>query len=206
LTITGDYRYNRGALQLLRHRAKEEGTMKAVILFGSPRKNGNTIQLARVAADTLKEKGHSVRMLYLNDLNIRPCQGCYICRDKGVCRINDDMKDIRKYVLESDLIIYATPIYWFGPSGQLKLAMDRSIAFLDKDYVSRVAGKKAITLMTCGDTDIDTCRPALDMFKKTFDLLKLDHVGNVAATGCEAKGDIREEFKEKARQIIESIV
>ena len=71
--------------------------MKTVILFGSPRKNGNTIQLARTMTDALKKKGHSVRMLYLNDLNIRPCQGCYACLKNGSCKINDDMKDIRKY-------------------------------------------------------------------------------------------------------------
>jgi multimeric flavodoxin WrbA len=56
------------------------------------------------------------------------------------------MKDICKYILESDLVIYATPIYWFGPSAQLKLVIDRSIAFMDGDYNSRIEGKKAITL------------------------------------------------------------
>ena len=180
--------------------------MKAVMLFGSPRKKGNTIQLARIMTDTLKEKGHSMRMLYLNDLNIRPCQGCYVCLKTGICKINDDMKDLRKYIMESDLIIYATPIYWFGPSGQLKLAMDRSIAFMDEDYNSRVSGKKTVTLMTCGDTDIDTCRPTLDMFRKTFDLLKLDYVGGVEALGCEATGDIKEEYKEKTKKLVESII
>ncbi len=132
--------------------------MNAVILFGSPRKKGNTVELARVMAATLKEKGWSVRTLYLNDMNIRPCQGCYTCLPGGVCRINDDMKDVRKYIMESDLIVYATPIYWFGPSGQLKLAMDRSIAFMDESYNSRIEGKKAVTLTTFGDENMDTCR------------------------------------------------
>ncbi len=178
--------------------------MKTLILLGSPRKKGNTIQLARVMADTLKEKGHSVRMLYLNDLNIRPCQGCYMCRSKGMCKINDDMKDIRKYIIESDLIVYATPIYWFGPSGQLKLAMDRSIAFLDKDYNSRIAGKKAVTLMTCGSDDIDTCGPTIDIFKKTFDLLKLSYIGSIEALGCE-EGTIKETYTKKTKKLADSI-
>ena len=179
--------------------------MKALVLFGSPRKKGNTIQLSRVMVEALKEKGHSVRMLYLNDLNIRPCQGCLICLKNGICRINDDMKDIRKYIMESDLIVYATPIYWFGPSGQLKLAMDRSIAFMDKDYNSRIAGKKAVTLMTCGDDDIDTCRPTIDMFKKTFDLLKLNYAGSVEALGCEGEGDIKQTYKKKTKKLADSL-
>ncbi|MCX5799684.1 MAG: flavodoxin family protein, partial [Proteobacteria bacterium] len=74
--------------------------MKTVILFGSPRKDGNTIQLVNILSRTLKNKGHSVRILYLNDMNIRPCQGCYACLKKGICKINDDMKDIRKYIME----------------------------------------------------------------------------------------------------------
>ena len=175
--------------------------MKAVILFGSPRKAGNTIELARLATDTLRENGHSVRMLYLNDLNIRPCQGCYTCLSDGTCRINDDMRDIRKYVMESDLIVYATPIYWFGPSSQLKLAMDRFIAFMDPDYQSRIAGKKAMTLITCADGNKSTCQPALDMFKKTFDLLKLDYVGGVEATSCTGTGSVKEADKEKTRKL-----
>jgi multimeric flavodoxin WrbA len=179
--------------------------MKVLVLFGSPRKKGNTIQLSQVMVDRLKEKGHSVRTLYLNDLNIRPCQGCYICLKNGICKINDDMKDIRKYIMESDLIVYATPIYWFGPSGQLKLAMDRSIAFMDKDYNSRIAGKKAITLMTCGSDDIDTCRPTIDIFKKTFDLLKLSYVGSIEALGCEDKGDIKEAYKKKTKKLADSL-
>ena len=143
----------------------------AVVLFGSPRKKGNTAELARTVIATLKDKGWGVRTLYLNDMNIRPCQGCYTCLPGGVCKIKDDMKDVRKYIMESDLIVYATPIYWFGPSGQLKLAMDRSIAFMDENFASRVKGKKAITLTTFGDENMDSCQPAIDMFTKTFDLL-----------------------------------
>jgi len=179
--------------------------MKTVILFGSPRKNGNTIQLARDMVDALKKRGHNVRMLYLNDLKIRPCQGCYACLEDGVCKINDDMKDVRKYILESDAIVYATPIYWFGPSAQLKLVMDRSIAFMDNDYNSRVAGKKAVTLITFADNNMDTCKPALDMFKKSFDLLKLGYVGSIEVSGCTDGEPIKDEYKKKITKLVDSL-
>ena len=179
--------------------------MQTVILFGSPRKEGNTIQLARVVTDTLRARGGNVRMLYLNDMNIRPCQGCLACLKEGVCKINDDMKDIRKYVHESDLIVYASPVYWFGPTGQLKIVMDRSIAFMDEEYNSRIKGKKAITLMTFADETMDTCQPALDMFRKTFELLGITWAGNVEAPGCLEKGSVKEEYKEKAARLAESI-
>jgi multimeric flavodoxin WrbA len=178
--------------------------LKTVILFGSPRKDGNTIELAKALSEALKARGGNVRMLYLNDMNIRPCQGCYACLKDGSCRINDDMKDIRKYVLESDLIVYASPVYWFGPSGQLKLAMDRSIAFMDEEYNSRIKGKKVITLMTFADESPDTCEPALGMFRKTFDLLGLSWIGGVEAPGCTGKGEVKEEYREKAVRLAES--
>jgi len=177
----------------------------AVILFGSPRKKGNTVELARAMSAVLKDKGWGVRMLYLNDLNIRPCQGCYVCLPGGVCKINDDMKDVRKYIMESDLIIYATPIYWFGPSGQLKLVMDRSIAFMDESYGSRIEGKKAVTLTTFADEDMDSCRPAIDIFQKTFDLLKVAYAGQVNAPGCQTEGGVRQEYIDKARTLAESL-
>jgi multimeric flavodoxin WrbA len=179
--------------------------MKTVILFGSPRKDGNTIQLVQTMTDALKNKGHSVRMLYLNELNIRPCQGCYTCLKKGSCKINDDMKNIRKYILESDLIVYATPIYWFGPSAQLKLVMDRSIAFMDSDYNSRIAGKKAVTLLTFADNNMDTCRPTLEMFKETFGILKLGYAGNIEVPGCIEGETIKEEYMNKIRKLVDSL-
>ncbi|MHB8111105.1 MAG: flavodoxin family protein [Syntrophorhabdaceae bacterium] len=177
----------------------------AVILFGSPRKKGNTAELARTMAATLKGKGWGVRTLYLNDLNLRPCQGCYVCLPAGICRIHDDMKDVRKYILESDLIVYATPIYWFGPSSQLKLVMDRSIAFMDEKFTSRIKGKNAVTLTTFGDESYDSCQPAIDMFKKTFELLGVIYAGQVNAPGCQPQGGIDSGHIEKTRILAESL-
>jgi multimeric flavodoxin WrbA len=111
------------------------------------------------------------------------------------------MKDIRKYMIDADLIVYATPIYWFGPSGQLKLAMDRGIAFMDQEYSSRIKGKKVITLMTCADENMDTFQPALGMFKKTFDLLGLTQAGSVEVPGCVDGKKIKKEFIQKTKKL-----
>lgn len=180
--------------------------MKAVILFGSPRKDGNTIRLVNAFSDVLKDRGINVRMLYLNDMNIRPCQGCCACLPAGICKINDDMKDIRKYILESELIVYASPVYWFGVSSQLKLAIDRTFAFMDEKFNSRIAGKKAVTILTCGFENTSVCEPSISMFKKIFNLQKLSYSGNIEATGCPAHGvSVKEEFIEKTRKLAESL-
>jgi multimeric flavodoxin WrbA len=179
--------------------------VKTVILFGSPRKDGNTRLLTDAFAEALKTRQTDVRLLYLNDMNIRPCQSCFVCSEKGVCRINDDMRDIGKYIMESDLVVYATPVYWWAPSAQLKLVMDRSIIFLDEDYNSRIKGKKAVTLMTCGDGDIGTCGPALDIFTRSFSALGMEYAGHVEATGCEGRGEVPASALDAARKVAASI-
>ena len=179
--------------------------MKVVVLFGSPRKDGNTIQLVHAFCEVLKHKGHDIETLYLNDMNIRPCQGCLSCIPEGICGIDDDMKDVRTYIMDSDVIVYATPVYWWGPSAQLKLAIDRSIAFFDEQYLSRIAGKKAVTLMTFADQDPTTSQPALDMFSRTFGGLGLSNLGGVEVSGCEGKVRLGEEALQKARNLAESI-
>jgi multimeric flavodoxin WrbA len=179
--------------------------MKTVILFGSPRKKGNTRRLVDIFSETMKKNGHDVRLLNLNDMNLRPCQGCLICAKEGKCRINDDMKDLRKYMLESDLIVYATPVYWWGPSSQLKLVIDRSIAFFDENLASRIKGKKAVTLMTCADKSPDTFAPALDAFRRTFDALSITYLGGVEAAGCEGAGEVARKDLERTKKLAGSL-
>jgi multimeric flavodoxin WrbA len=179
--------------------------MEVVVLFGSPRRKGNTIELVNAMTETFRARGHHVRMLYLNDMHIRPCQGCLTCMEEGLCRINDDMKDIRKYMLEADLIVFATPVYWFTVSGQLKIVMDRSLAFMDKEYNSRIRGKKAVTIMTSGDGDPAVCAPALDTFRQTFNLLGLDYAGHVEGLGCGERGGVAQEDMERAGKLAETL-
>jgi multimeric flavodoxin WrbA len=179
--------------------------MKTLILFGSPRKDGNTRQLTDAFADAVKKGKGDVRVLYLNDMNIRPCQACRKCADTGVCRINDDMKDVHKYVKESDVVVYATPIYWSGPSAQMKAVMDRSVAFLDNDFASRVNGKKGVVLLSCGDEAEEMCGPSREMFRKTFEGLGMVHGGEVIATGCDDKGSVGVKILEKVSDVAASL-
>ena len=180
--------------------------MKTLILFGSPRKDGNTRQLTDAFANAVKKGKGDIRVLYLNDMNIRPCQACRKCADTGVCRINDDMKDVYKYVKESDVVVYATPIYWSGPSAQMKVVMDRSVAFLDSDFVSRVKGKKGVVLLSCGDDAEEMCGPSREMFRKTFEGLGMIHRGEVVATGCDDKGTVDEKDLKKAFELATALL
>jgi multimeric flavodoxin WrbA len=179
--------------------------MNVTVLFGSPRRYGNTKKLLDFLLTALKKKGHDIKMIYLNDLNIRPCQGCLKCLKNGDCRIRDDMKDVRKYILDSELIVFASPIYWYSISAQLKLVIDRMIAFMDEDYKSRIKGKKVITVLTSGGGEKDVMEASLIMFKKTFDLLGLKHVGHVEAKGCDEKKGAVSRSKRAAEKVAEKV-
>lgn len=124
---------------------------KAVVILGSPRKNGNSATLARQAASGFTSAGGSVETFYLNGMNIRPCQGCDHCRrhpEKG-CFMKDDMKMIYDSLASADALLVAGPIYMFSVSAQIKLFMDRCYAVPAALY-----GKKIGILLTYNDVDI----------------------------------------------------
>ena len=106
--------------------------MKAFILHGNTRAKSNTAALAKVFADKLTALGVDVSQVSLRDKNIQPCVGCYKChKDIGSfgCVINDDMQEIAKEILASDLIVLTSPIYTWLPTPPMKAVMDRLYAF-----------------------------------------------------------------------------
>ena len=118
--------------------------MKAIVLHGSPRKNGNSDTLAENFIKGLRASGNSgIKEFYANDLNIRPCQGCLTCnRPPHTCAIKDDMQEIYSAFVDADVVVFATPMYWGYMTAQLKTVLDRMEAvaspkyFRDKTFVA----------------------------------------------------------------------
>jgi multimeric flavodoxin WrbA len=102
--------------------------MKIVGILGSPRKKGNTEILLDVALEEARKHGVAVSKLSLRDKAIGPCHGCLKCRETGRCVIKDDMQEVYKKMLESDGILWATPVYFWSMTSQTKLVMDRTYA------------------------------------------------------------------------------
>ncbi len=126
-----------------------------VILLGSPRKGGNSEILARHVEKGIKEAGGTTRSFYLHGMELHPCRGCDYCKKTGAeryCVIEDDMDVIYPALLEADSIVFASPIYWFTYSAQLKIVMDRSYALIrDEKYL--LSGKSIGLVFTYGDKD-----------------------------------------------------
>jgi multimeric flavodoxin WrbA len=104
--------------------------MKIVGILGSERKGGNTEVLLDVALEEAQKNGVLTDKVPLRDKSIAPCDGCLGCTKTGKCVIEDDAQEIYEKMLESEGIIWATPVYFWSMSGQTKTLMDRTYALL----------------------------------------------------------------------------
>lgn len=125
--------------------------MNIVSFLGSPRKNGNTSVLLNKVLDGILSKNNAKNeIVFLQNSNIKPCMGCNFCKNNEdkTCVINDDMKNIVTKIKKADLIILATPIYWWSVTAQMKLLIDRLYALNFADSSFGFYNKKVMLLMT----------------------------------------------------------
>lgn len=130
-------------------------TKTILILNGSPREKGNSASLAEQLAIGAREAGAAVESVYLHGLDIRACDACDECAATGMCVIKDDMQPLYPKLAAADVIVLASPIYWFTFTAQLKLCMDRWYAFQGERW-KPLRGKKFALLLAYGDTDLYT--------------------------------------------------
>lgn len=132
--------------------------MKARVLMGSPRKDGNTAALLRPFCDELRTGGAEVETVWLYDRDIRPCVACRCCQKDWTvfgCAQRDDVQEIFDLVLASDLIVLATPIYAWYCTPPMKALLDRLVYGMNKFYgetkgPSLWKGRAVALLETCG--------------------------------------------------------
>ena len=105
-----------------------------LIISSSPRKGGNSEMLASSFAKGAVEAGHSVETVYLREKKFGFCKGCLACLKVGHCVINDDAVEIAAKMHDADVLVFATPVYYYSVSGQLKTMLDRANSLYGSDY------------------------------------------------------------------------
>ena len=110
---------------------------KVVVISTSMRAGSNSQMLAEQFAEGAKAAGNQVEFISLKGKNIQFCKGCLACQKLGRCVIGDDVNDIMAKVLNADVVCWATPIYYYEMSGQMKTLIDRMNAMYPKDYCFR---------------------------------------------------------------------
>lgn len=102
---------------------------KALILSGSPRKDGNSDTLCDQFMKGAQESGNDVEKIFVAAKNIAPCRACYYCRThEGVCSIKDGMAPLLQKIIDADVIVLSSPVYFYSISAQLKAVIDRTVA------------------------------------------------------------------------------
>ena len=142
--------------------------MKTLVVEASPRRDGNSITLARSLIKGLRDAGKTeIRELFLNEMDIHHCNGCWSCLTLGEpgCVIDDDMTGVYPLLAEADLLVFATPIYWWTICGQMKTFMDRLEGLLDGNGPNNLSGKTLALILTYVAEDPDGVYLAIRMYR-----------------------------------------
>ena len=155
--------------------------MKIVVLEGSPNKHGSSNLLADEFIRGAQEAGHTVEIIDAAHANLHPCTGCVHCGYEGPCVQKDDMEQFRKQILNADMIVFVTPLYYYGMSAQLKMLVDRFCAI--NSSITRKHMKSAL-LTTAWNADSWTFEVLKAHYKTLVHYLEFDDQGMVLGKGC----------------------
>ncbi len=174
---------------------------RIVILNGSPRRAGNTSGLVREFVKGAESAGNTVTEFFLNDMDIHGCLGCFGGRSSRECPCvqKDDMARIYPAVRECDVVVLATPLYYWNMSGQLRTAVDRLFALEEGDgNLLRGNGRSSALLMAAEGSGFEDVVLYYDHLTEHLRWKNLGHVlagGNMAAGDIEGKPELMEAYE-----------
>lgn len=161
---------------------------QVLIISASPRKNGNSDILCDRFAQGAEEAGHKAEKIFLSSQNIGYCSGCGVCNSTHRCVQKDDMAEMLDKMIKADVIVLATPVYFYSMDGQMKTFIDRTVPryteIWDKDFYF---------IMTAADTEKGNLNRTMETFRGfTEDCLHgAKEAGIIYGTGAWQAGDIK---------------
>jgi multimeric flavodoxin WrbA len=152
--------------------------MKIVSVLGSPRENANSSLIANRFCATAQKFGAESKSFVLNDLDYRGCQGCMLCKTTlEKCAVQDDLTEVLDAIRDTDVLVLASPVYYWDISGQLKCFLDRTFSYLVPDFFTNpvksrlTPGKKLVLVLAQANPDesmFTNIFPKFDYFFKTY--------------------------------------
>lgn len=161
--------------------------MNVLVLSGSPRRHGNSDLLCDAFMRGALESGHAVEKVFLRDKKINYCVACDGCRKNGGhCVIEDDMGPILEQMIRADVIVMASPVYFYTMDAQMKTLIDRTVAkymkIIDKDFYF---------IVTAADENQQALERTIEGFRGFTDCLdNAKEKGVIYGTGIWQKGDV----------------
>ena len=168
---------------------------KVLILSGSPRKGGNSDLLCGEFLRGAIEVGHDVEKIRVAEKKIGYCSGCYYCQKSGgVCAKKDDMPEILQKMIDADVIVFVSPVYFYSIDAQLKTLIDRTVA-----RWTEVKDKEFYYIATCADEEHTAPERTIECFRGYADCVEgAKEMGVIYGTGVYAPGEVKDTpaFKE----------
>ena len=160
---------------------------KVLILSGSPRKGGNSDILCDEFARGAMEAGHEVEKIRVAEKKIGYCRACYACRGTGVCAIKDDMTEVLQKMIDADVLVLASPVYFYSIDAQMKAVIDRTLA-----QWTKLPDKEFYYIMTAADSEDEAFDTSLACFRGFAVCLKgSKEMGVIRGGGVYEAGAVR---------------
>lgn len=159
-----------------------------LILSGSPRRGGNSDILCDEFARGAAERGNYVEKIRVSDKKIGYCHACYYCRDNGgACVLKDDMAEVLQKMIDADVIVLASPVYFYSIDAQLKAVIDRTLA-----RWTEVKNKEFYYIITCADGAKQSVMTTLGCLRAYADCVSgAIERGVIYGTGVYQKGEVK---------------
>lgn len=180
--------------------------MNILIISGSPREGSNSTKMAEEFARGAKENGHIVTFIDAGKADVKPCSACNYCRENiGSCVMNDGFSAMRPLILNADVIAFASPIYYFSVSAQLKCVIDRFYGL--NPLKDKMFGKKKCVLLTAqGQKSMYASVPSMAMYQDILGLYQWEDLGQVHACGVAPAEAVKEtDYLKQAYELGKSI-
>lgn len=171
---------------------------KVLILSGSPRRGGNSDLLCDAFLDGAQEKGHSVEKIFIREQKIGYCNACYACRKSGVCVLKDGMQHVLDSMRQADVIVLASPVYFYAIDAQMKAVIDRTLA-----QWTNLPNKEFYYILTAAEDEATTFDTSLACFRGFASCLEgAQERGVLCAGGVYEAGEVKAtSYLAQARQM-----
>ncbi len=184
--------------------------MKIVAVLGSPRPKGNSALMAEAFLEVARERGADIEVYRLNQMDIKGCQGCGQCKAASeICVVEDDLTPVYESIRGADLLVLASPVYFGDLSAQMKCFWDRTYAWFNPDFTSRLApGKKSVIFLAQGNPSEEMFNDIHSRYESWLKMYGFTDNLVVRAVGVREAGAVqdRPEPLEQAKKLVQQLV
>ena len=186
--------------------------MKVTAFTSSPRDGSNSNKLSKYLLEEACQTNKNItcKTINLSELNLPYCAACFDCqnKDSGICSKSENVNNLLSELINSDILVFVSPIYFFNISGQMKVFLDHWNAISEQKNIEKFKGKKAALVFTFAEKNIENSGVinTITTFKNAFNFIGIEYIGSIytsikSTEKLEDKKDVIKEAKKLGRLI-----